>query len=115
MKLLLVTSKEETRNRVYSHFNRLGYEIIIYDNPLKAMDNLSEIVPEAVIFNAEDFPRHWKPFLQVLRQLFEREKSVFILLKGESFNDEEALKAGSLSVSGVLSEDFQRPEEIAPA
>ena len=112
MKLLLVTAKEDTRDRVYSHFHRLGYDIIIYDNPLKAMDNLAEVAPDAVLFNAEDFPRHWKPFLQVLRQLFKRERSVFIILKGKSFNDEEALKAGSLSVSGVLSENFETPEEI---
>ncbi len=112
MKLLLVTAKEETRKRVLSHFNRLGYDVIVYDNPLKAMDNLAEIEPEAVLFNAEDFPRHWKPFLLVLRQLFKREKSVFIILSGESFNDEEVLKAGSLSVSGVISEDFQSPLEI---
>ena len=112
MKLLLITAKEETRDRIYSHFSRLGYDIIIYDNPLKAMDNLAEISPDAVLFNAEDFPRHWKPFLQVLRQLFNRETSVFIILKGESFDDEEALKAGSLSVSGVISEDFNSPDEI---
>lgn len=112
MKLLLVTSKADTRNRIFSHFSMLGYDIISYDNPLKALDNLNEILPEAVLFNAEDFPRHWKPFLQVLRQLLPREKSVFIILKGESFNDEEAVKAGSLSVSGVISENFDSDEEI---
>lgn len=112
MKLLLITAKEITRDRIFTHFNRLGYDIIIYDNPLKAMDNLPEIAPNAVLFNAEDFPRHWKPFLQVLRQLFKRESSVFIILRGESFNDEEALKAGSLSVSGVISENFDSSDEI---
>lgn len=112
MKLLLITAKDETREKIISHFNRLGYDIIIYDNPLKAMDNLAEIAPEAVLFNAEDFPRHWKPFLQVLRQLFARETSVFIILRGDSFDGEEALKAGSLSVSGVISEDFSSPDEI---
>ena len=112
MKLLLVTSKDETRDRVSLHLQKLGYDFIHYNNPLKAMDNLDEIHPEAVLFNTEDFPRHWKPFLQVLRQLSSREESVFIILKGPSFNREEALKAGSLSVSGVISEDFEDPEEI---
>ncbi|MDC7227135.1 MAG: PilZ domain-containing protein [Spirochaetales bacterium] len=112
MKLLLVTENEETQSKISSHFERLGYDIITYDNPLKAMDNLAEIAPNAVLFNAEDFPRHWKPFLQVLRQLFSRDDSVFVILKGSSFNDEEAVKAGSLSVSGVISEDFESSEEI---
>lgn len=112
MKLLLVTAKDETREKIFKHFERLGYDIINYDNPLKAMDNLEEVAPNAVIFNAEDFPRHWKPFLQVLRQLFKREDSVFIILKGDSFDNEEALKAGSLSVSGVISENFESSDEI---
>ena len=112
MKLVLVAAGEETRNKVYNHFEKLGYDLISYNNPLKAMDNLSEIMPDVVLFNAEDFPRHWKPFLQVLRQLGDRTKSVFIILKGESFNSEEALKAGSLAVNGVISEDFDSEEEL---
>ena len=112
MKLLLITAKDDTRDKFFNHFERLGYDIITYDNPLKAMDNLSEIAPNAVLFNTEDFPRHWKPFLQVLRQLFDRESSVFIILKGDSFDNEEAMKAGSLSVSGVISENFESKDEI---
>ncbi len=112
MKLLLVTAKEETRDKIFNHFNRLGYDIIIYDNPLKAMDNLSEIAPDAVLFNAEDFPRHWKPFVQVLRQLFDRDSSVFVILKGDAFADDDAVKAGMLSVNGVISENFDSRDEI---
>ncbi len=112
MKLLLVTDKEETRNKFIGHFEKLGYDLIFYNNPLKAMDNLTEISPDAVLFNSEDFPRHWKPFLQVLRQLFEREKSVFVILKGESFDEEEAMKAGSLGVNAVISESFENREEM---
>jgi DNA-binding NarL/FixJ family response regulator len=111
MKLLLITAREENRNLIFNHFEKLGYDFISYDNPLKAMDNLQEITPDVVLFNAEDFPRHWKPFLQVLRQLFPRDKSVFVILKGESFNSDEALKAGSLSVNGVISESFDSDEE----
>ncbi|MBI9105434.1 MAG: PilZ domain-containing protein [Spirochaetales bacterium] len=112
MKLLLVTSKEDTRAVVFKHFAKLGYDFISYNNPLKAMDNLSEISPDVVLFNAEDFPRHWKPFLQVMRQLSKRDKSVFVILKGDSFNNEEALKAGSLAVNGVISENFDSEEEL---
>ena len=112
MKLLLVTAREETRTVVFNHFEKLGYDLISYDNPLKAMDNLVEISPDVVLFNAEDYPRHWKPFLQVMRQLFQRGKSIFIILKGNSFNNDEALKAGSLAVNGVISENFDSDEEM---
>lgn len=112
MKLLLVTAREETRSVVFNHFEKLGYDFLSYDNPLKAMDNLTEITPDVVLFNAEDFPRHWKPFLQVLRQLFPREKAVFVILKGDSFDNDEALKAGSLAVNGVISETFDSQDEL---
>jgi len=112
MKLLLVTAREETRTVVFHHFEKFGYDIISYNNPLKAMDNIAEITPDVVLFNAEDFPRHWKPFLQVMRQLSGRDKSVFVILKGTSFNNEEALKAGSLGVNGVISEDFDSEEDL---
>ena len=113
MKLLLITARNETKDKVITHLNKLGYDFIVYDNPLKALDNLTEIDPQAVLFNAEDFPRHWKPFLQVLRQNSPREKTVFIILRGHSFDHEEALKAGSLSVNGVISENFDDKEEIS--
>jgi len=34
------------------------------------MDNISEIQPELVLFSAEDYPRHWKIFLKVLRVFY---------------------------------------------
>ncbi|MDR1588437.1 MAG: hypothetical protein LBS57_13370, partial [Treponema sp.] len=34
-------------------------EIIHYSQALKAMDNIEEINPDAIIISACDFPRHW--------------------------------------------------------
>ena len=106
MKLVLVTARDEIKDRVEAHFSRFGYDLIYYNNPLKAMDNLIEIDPDAVIFSAEDFPRHWKPFLLVLRQVSPREESVFVILTGGKFDEDEAAKAGELNVNAVLDEDL---------
>jgi hypothetical protein len=76
------------------------------------MDNLDEIDPDVVLFSAEDFPRHWKPFLAFLRQSKGRESAVFVLLKGESFPFEEASKAQALEVNGIVREDLSQGKEL---
>lgn len=106
MKILLVALKEETEKVLYRHLHPRGFEIIHYWNPIKAMDNIEEIRPDLILFSSEDFPRHWKPFLILLRQTFSRDKAVFILLKGKIFPFEEAAKALYLGVNGIISEDF---------
>ena len=67
MKLLLVLSSDETYNHI-SHFVKpLGFELIRYNHILKAMDNIDEIEPAAIIISARDFPRHWKIMVQFVR------------------------------------------------
>ena len=68
MKLLVVAQREDLKNLVVYHLNPLGFEIVFYSDPVKVIDNLDEIAPEMVIFNAQDFPRHWKPVLKLLRE-----------------------------------------------
>ena len=63
MKILLVSERDELRDHIRRNFMPRGAEIIQYYNPIKAMDNLDEVDPEVVLFSAQDFPRHWKPFL----------------------------------------------------
>lgn len=112
MRIVLVSSKEELRDIIRSQFSPHGTEIIQYGNPIKAMDNLDELDPDVVLFSAEDYPRHWKPFLTFLRQSKGRDASVFVLLKGESFAFEEASKAQALEVNGIVREDLSDGKEL---
>jgi hypothetical protein len=112
MRIVLVSSKEELRDIIRSQFSPHGTEIIQYLNPIKAMDNLDEIDPDVVLFSAEDFPRHWKPFLAFLRQSKGRETGVFVLMKGDSFTFEEASKAQALEVNGIVREDLSDAKEL---
>jgi DNA-binding NarL/FixJ family response regulator len=104
MKLLLVAERQETKENLAFHLLPLGIEIIHYLNPLKAMDNIDEIDPQIVLFSSSDFPRHWKPFLRLLRDDKARHESIFILLRGEDFSVQEAAKAVHLEVNGIISE-----------
>ncbi|MCL2293498.1 MAG: hypothetical protein FWC36_01315 [Spirochaetes bacterium] len=105
MKILVVTENEQTTSIMKKHLEPLGFNFIFYANPVKAMDNISEIAPEMVIFSAEDYPRHWKPFLVVLRTFFSHTESVFVLLKTLQFSQEDAEKAAYLKVNGLVNED----------
>ncbi len=107
MKILVVAEKERTTDIIKKHLPPLGFDFIFYSNPVKAMDNISEIAPELVLFSAEDYPRHWKTFLTVLRESFTHEESVFILLKTSFFSLEDAEKAAYLEVNGLIDEDLE--------
>ena len=109
MKILVITENEETIAIMKKHLAPIGFDFIFYSNPVKAMDNIGEIAPQMVIFSAEDYPRHWKPFLVVLREYFPHTESVFILLKTEFFSQEDAEKAAFLKVNGLADEDVSEP------
>ncbi|MFP4562772.1 MAG: PilZ domain-containing protein [Spirochaetia bacterium] len=107
MKIMLVVENPETVEVLETHLHPRGFEFIKYMNPIKAMDNIDEAEPDIVLFSAEDFPRHWKPFINLLREEKPKEETVFILLVGEDFPFEEAAKAVHLQVNGILNEDFR--------
>jgi hypothetical protein len=112
MKLLLVLNSEDTCKQISLYVKPLGFELICYHQVFKAMENIDEVDPHAIIISARDFPRHWKTIVQFVRN--ERSKDVcpVILLKGENFPLEEASKASFLGVSGIVAEALNNPEEV---
>lgn len=112
MKFMLVSESTTLKPFLQKHFAMQQAEVIHYDNPIKAMDNLDEVNPAVVLFSARDFPRHWKPFLIFLRNSYSRHESVFILLIGENFSSDEAAKAEHLEVNAVVDEDLSNQRAI---
>ena len=111
MKLLLVLSSDDTYSHI-SHFVKpLGFELIRYNHILKAMDNIDEIEPAAIIISARDFPRHWKIMVQFVRNERSKELCPIILLKGKNFSQEETHKASFLGVSGIVAEAMENSSE----
>lgn len=106
MKILLVFETDTVKQLLIYHFKPLGFEVVHYRNPIKAMDNIEEVDPDLVLFGAQDFPRHWKPMLRLLRESKSKEETVFILLIGAELPFEEAAKAIHLGANGILSEQL---------
>jgi hypothetical protein len=112
MKALLVIGSEVAHKLVSFYVRPLGFEIIRYRQALKAMDNVDEVDPDAVIVSAEDFPRHWKTLVQFIRSERATERTVIVILKGSHFPFEEAAKAAYIGVNGIVSENLDDPEEL---
>jgi DNA-binding response OmpR family regulator len=111
MKLLLILGSDESAELIFRCVRPLGFEVIRYHHVLKAMDNVDEIDPAAIIISARDFPRHWKILVQFVRSQRPKESCPIIILKGDNFPLEESSQAFFLGVSGIVAEALNRPEE----
>jgi hypothetical protein len=112
MKLLLVFAADENCNIVSRSISPLGFEMIRYRQVLKAMDNIDEINPSAIVVSARDFPRHWKFLVQFVRAERANEICPIIILKGGNFSTEEMTSAYFLGVSGIIDDSLNNPAEI---
>ncbi|MDR0623800.1 MAG: PilZ domain-containing protein [Treponema sp.] len=112
MKLLLVLGSDESYDHISRYIKPLGVDIIRYRYVLKAMDNIDEVDPAAIIISARDFPRHWKILVHFVRSQRPKENCPIIILKGNNFPLEETSKAFFLGVSGLVTESLENPAEI---
>jgi Anthranilate/para-aminobenzoate synthases component II len=113
MKALLLVESDRIADLARFYLRPLGFETLRYRNPVKAVDNLEEIDPDALVVSARDFPRHWKVIAQAIRAFRDKDECVIVLLKGESFPLEEAAKATHIGVNGVLRDDLDDRREQA--
>jgi CheY-like chemotaxis protein len=112
MKALIVVEDDAVADVVRFYLQPLGLDVIRYRDPLKALDNLDEISPDAVVMSARDFPRHWKAIVVGIRATKPKSACAIILLKGDFFPFEEAAKAAYLGVNGVIKEDLSDKSEL---
>jgi hypothetical protein len=111
MKALFLIESDQIADIARFYLKPLGFEVIRYRNPVKAIDNLDEISPDAIVISARDFPRHWKILAQMVRAEKNKDECVIVLLKGEVFPLEEAAKAAHLQVNGVVKDDLDDRRE----
>jgi hypothetical protein len=112
MKLLLVLGSDDNYEAISQCTELLGFELIRYRHVLKAMDNIDEINPSAIIISARDFPRHWKILVQFVRNERPKETCPIVILKGSNFNTEETSKAFFLGVNGIIPDMLDNQEDI---
>ncbi|OHE60410.1 MAG: pilus assembly protein PilZ [Treponema sp. GWB1_62_6] len=112
MKALLVVGSDAAFRLLAFYLKPLGFELIRYRQPTKAMDNIDEVDPDAIIISAEDFPRHWKTLAQFVRCERTKDRTALVILKGNTFPYEEAAKAAHIGINGIVSENLDNREEL---
>jgi len=112
MKLLLVLGSDDNYDTISENIKSLGFEMVRYRHVLKAMDNIDEIDPAAIMISARDFPRHWKILVQFVRNERSKEICPIIILKGGRFSAEEMSKVFFLGANGVASDTLEAQEDI---
>ncbi|MDR0910572.1 MAG: hypothetical protein LBM77_12495 [Spirochaetaceae bacterium] len=67
MKILLVAADDKTAVLIKGLSFLPAMELIQYASTVKAMDNIDEIAPDAIVFSAIDFPQSWQCFASFLQ------------------------------------------------
>ncbi len=112
MKMLLVAAGDEHANVLSYHLKPLGFDLERTADPVRALEELEEIDPQAILFHAGDFPRHWKALLKLAREKKNKEELIFILIAPAHFELDEAAKAAHLGVNGIVGENLADKQEL---
>jgi len=102
MILMLVTGDNSLSVELSRHLAPFGISVVHYKHPIKALDNMSESAPRIVLYDLQDFPRHWKILVKFLRDGYSKQEAVFLLFSELHPPLEEANKALYLGVNGIL-------------
>lgn len=102
MKVLLIAEDSQTVNAILPVIKDAGAEPIVYRWLLKALDNVEEIAPDAVVISTAEYPRHWKTFVQFTKSGIGGVIPKVILYNSRKMSDDEKEKARSLGVFGMF-------------
>lgn len=102
--MILMLVKEETAwaSGLERALSPYGVGVVHYRHPLKALDNLTETKPAIILYDLQDFPRHWKILVKYIREEFRKDEVIFLLVSTGPAPLEEANKALYLGVNGIL-------------
>ena len=112
MIIMIVAEDPALKSRFNSFFGNLGYSVVQYAHPLKAIDNIGEIEPDVLICSSSDYPRHWKLIVKQIRDNRSRDASVVILTVPPGYDSEEADKAAFLGVNLLYPERLETVEDF---
>ncbi len=110
MIMVLISESEDKSKTLMKFFEEQSIDIIHYSSPMKALDNLAEIRPDAIVIDTIDFPRHWKVITQYVRYSNSKNDVVLILIVNTLFSAFEVDKATSIGVQGIINIDT--PSEV---
>jgi hypothetical protein len=105
MILMLVKDQMASAIELGRRLAPYGVSVVSYRHPLKALDNLEEVQPSIILYDLQDFPRHWKILIKYLREERTKNEVVFLLVCHGPPPLEEANKALYLGVNGILQDN----------
>ena len=112
MKMILVAKAGEHAAALSYHLKPLGFTLEHFTDPVRVIERLEELDPQAILFNAGDFPRHWKMLLKIAREKKPREDLIFLLIAAKDFEMEDAAKAAHLGVNGIMKPNLADKQEL---
>jgi hypothetical protein len=112
MKMLLVAAEDRFASVLGYHLTPLGFTLEYVEDPVRAIASLDDIDPQAILFSAGDYPRHWKALLKIARERKPKEELIVILATPPDFELEDAAKAAHLGVNGLVGEDLADKAEL---
>jgi len=112
MKMILVSRGGDFAAALSYHLKPLGFTLEHHTDPVRVIEQLDEYNPQAILFNAADFPRHWKPLLMLARDRKSREELIFLLIAPPDMEIEDVQKAAHLGVNGILGQDLADKQEL---
>lgn len=101
---MLIAETDYPNCAITEYLEPYGFDIVRYRSAVKAIDNLEEIRPKAVIINAADFPRHWKTIVQFVRSDANKDSVIIVLLINDRFSGDDADKATHIGVQAIVNE-----------
>lgn len=102
---MLVSETQDKSKDLIKFFKEESINMVHYNSPMKALDNLQEIMPDMLVMDAIDFPRHWKIMSQYLRYDKSKNDVVILLIVNDLFSAVEVDKAVKVGVQGVINVD----------
>ncbi len=111
MKTIIFTKNEELISHLSYHLLPLSFQIEHESDSSRLFDLLKHDY-DLIVFDIQDFPRHWKPIVKLLREDKSKEQAIIILINASKFPFEEAAKAIYLGVNGIIEYDANNKREI---
>ena len=102
MKALLIADDDDVIKKIQTALSEDGFDVITYRWLLKALDNIEEISPEAIIVSASSYPRHWKTLAQFVKSEITGFVPKIILYSERDFSEEDIKKSEILGIDGIF-------------
>jgi hypothetical protein len=111
LKTIIFSKNEELVSHLSYHLLPLSFEIDHESDASRLFDVLKTDY-DLIVFDIQDFPRHWKPIVKLLREDKSKEQAIIVLINANRFPFEEAAKALYLGVNGIIEYDVNNKREI---